>query len=302
MLVRPDRAFPGTFFFFRGSALQHIWPYLLVIFIASVLTTVFHDEWNLARFSLTTTPFSLIGLALSIFLGFRNNACYDRWWEARKLWGALINTTRTLGRQVHTLAEEGQGFDRWEAVKKVVVYVYALKAHLRKEDVLASLAGMLTLEEREQLAGRANIPVALLEDLGERFQAGWRAGQIDTMHLPVFEKSLTDLTNIQGGCERIKNTPVPLSYTILTHRIVAIYCLALPLGIMDVVGPMTPVVDLFIAYAFLGLDSVGTQLEDPFELDPNDLPLNALARIIEIDLLQGIGEGRPRRSRPWRAC
>jgi putative membrane protein len=86
---------------------------------------------------------------------------------------------------------------------------------------------------------------------------------------------------------------VPLSYTILTHRIVGIYCLALPLGIMDIVGPMTPLVDLFIAYAFLGLDSVGTQLEDPFELDPNDLPLNALARTIEIDLLQGIGEEAP---------
>jgi putative membrane protein len=166
MLVRPDRTFPGTFFMFRGSALQHIWPYLLFIFLASAVTTTFHEDWNLSRFSLTTTPFSLIGLALSIFLGFRNNACYDRWWEARKLWGALINTTRSLARQIHTLADDGRGFDRWEAVRKVVVYVYALKAHLRQEDVLASLAGMLTLEERQQLKGRNNVPVALLEDLG----------------------------------------------------------------------------------------------------------------------------------------
>ena len=109
------------------------------------------------------------------------------------------------------------------------------------------------------------------------------------LHLPVLEGTLTTLTDIQGGCERIKNTPVPLSYTELTHRIVAIYVLLLPLGILSTTGEATPIVVAMVAFCFLGLDAVGTQIEDPFEEDPNDLPLLQISVLIENDLRQRMG-------------
>jgi ion channel-forming bestrophin family protein len=110
------------------------------------------------------------------------------------------------------------------------------------------------------------------------------------MHLPVLEASLTALTDIQGGCERIKLTPIPFSYTTLIHRITAVYCYALPFGLVDVVGNYTPVVCGIVAYAFFGLDVVGDEIEMPFGDDPNDLPLRAITRTIEINLRQRLGE------------
>lgn len=299
MLVRPESVAPGSLLFhFRGSALASIWPYLLGITAASVVVTEILFVVGVERFDLTIVPFSLIGLALSIFLGFRNNACYDRWWEARKLWGRLINTTRSLARQTLTLLSvssddpEVRDF-QVEVVRRIIGYAYGLKYHLRAEISLDAVTRWLPEEEAEALAGEKNVPYAQLQRLGERYHEAWRRGWIESYHLRIFEESLTILTDIQGGCERIKNTPVPLSYTILTHRLVAIYCLTLPLGITSQVGHMTPFVVLFISYAFMGLDDLGTQLEDPFEVDPNDLPLAALARTIEINLLQRVGAELP---------
>ena len=296
MLVRPQRRFPGSAALLRGSALSEIWPQLLVITLISVGAT----EWLYAHedpeaFSLTTIPFSLIGLALSIFLGFRNNACYDRWWEARKLWGALINTTRSLARQNLTLvgsdapeeAAELRAF-QVEMVRRTIGFAYGLKYHLRTEISLDSVTPWIPEEDRAALQDETNVPNALTQLMAERVREAWKRGWIDTFHLNILEGSITKLTDIQGGCERIKNTPVPLSYTTLTHRLVALYCVCLPFGIAADVGHVAPLVVLFISYAFLGLDSVGTQLEDPFELDPNDLPLAALARTIERNLLQRI--------------
>ena len=297
MLVPPKRGFPGTLFLLRGSALSEVWPMLVVLTALSfVATEALYTEEGRVGFTLTTIPFSLIGLALSIFLGFRNNACYDRWWEARKLWGALINTTRSTARQTQTLiaskdeaeAEEIETF-RQEMVRRIIGFAYGLKYHLRSEISLEAVTPWVPEEEHAALARESNVPNALSHRMGERYRAAWDRGWIDTYHLRILEESLTGLTNIQGGCERIKNTPVPLSYTMLTHRLVALYCIALPFGIAADVGHATPLVVLFISYAFIGLDSLGTQLEDPFELDPNDLPLAALARTIEINLLERIG-------------
>ena len=132
------------------------------------------------------------------------------------------------------------------------------------------------------------LPTAILQGTADRLKAA--RGSYEPVHLLALDGSLTDFSDIQGGCERIKNTPVPLSYTMLTHRIVMVYCATLPLGLIDTVGPFTPVAVLIIAYAFLGLDSVGSQIEDPFEEDPNDLPLAAISRMIEVNIRQRLGE------------
>ncbi len=295
MLVRPNRSFPGTLFMIKGSAIQMVWKNIVLLVVVATVLTLQYEAWDLDRFSLTLIPFQLVGLALSIFLGFRNNACYDRWWEARKLWGALVNTSRDLARQVlaHVDAPGDQAeIEAWQrdALYRIIAFVYALKAHLRQHPVLDEVAPFLPAAEVERLRGTKNVPYAIVVGFSERLTEIRRRGWVHPYHVGLLDESVTKLIDILGACERIKKTPVPLSYTVLTHRLVAAYCFALPFGIVHDVGPLTPVVVGFVGFAFLGLDSVGTQLEDPFEEDPNDLPLAALSRTIEIDVRQLLGD------------
>ncbi len=275
-------------------------PRILIITGFSVIVTVLEALSDIDDgYSLTPVPFTLIGLAVSIFLGFRNNASYDRYWEARKLWGRLVNTSRSFARQVLTLVgppsdEIGSGrlvraFQE-DLVRRTVAYVHALRHHLRNSDPFPDLQRFLPEEELQHLRTQVNVPIAILQDIGLRLRGAWRDGWISEYHLPVLEASLTDLTDIQGGCERIKNTPIPFAYTVLTHRIVAFFCFALPFGLVRTVGALTPVVVLLISYAFFGLDEIGDQVEEPFGTEAQHLPLNALCRTIEINLLQAIDD------------
>ena len=240
--------------------------------------------------ALTPTPFLLIGLPLGIFLGFRNTAAYDRFWEGRKLWGALVNSSRSLARQVMTApAPSLEAAPRREAAREVAAFAHALRTRLRDEkpedaERLLS-AGARDGWARWSAAG-GSAPLFVLDALGRRF-AEWRVRGVlsDITWLPL-EQSLVALTDILGACERIKNTPIPYSYTVLMHRIVALYCVLLPLGIADTVKTMTPVVVFFVSYALFGLDAVGEEIEQPFGHDPNDLPLARLCQVIESDVLR----------------
>jgi putative membrane protein len=290
---------------YRGTALPRMYGRLLFTTLLAGAVTVTDLRFGFFHPDLTTIPFTLIGLALGIFLGFRNNTSYDRFWEGRKLWGSLVNTTRTLTRQILTLVGEQPGAGSGEAPKvdpdaietfrremvhRLIAYVHCFRMHLRDQNHTNELAPMLTDTEIERLQGELNRPVAILQSMGYRFRDAWQRGWIHPMHLPVLEQSLTALTDIQGGCERIKSTPIPLSYTSLIHQIVAIYCFALPFGIVKSVGYLTPLVVGIVAYAFFGLDAIGDEIENPFGLDANDLPLSGLSRMIEVNLRQRLGE------------
>lgn len=293
MQVRPKRDFPALLFRVRGSALQHIWPLLVGVGAFAAAVTWAHGRYALDWLELTPTPFSIMGIALSIFLGFRNGACYDRWWEGRKFWGALINSSRTYTRQVLTLVRADDpavaAFHR-ELVLGAVAYAHALRLHLREQPRWDELEPFLPAELPARLAAHRNKPATLLHWLAERHRDALDRGWLHPLHAPVLESTLVAFTDLQGGCERIKSTPVPLSYTELTHRIVALYVLFLPFGLIGTVGPLTPLVAVLVAYCFLGLDAVGTQIENPFEEDDNDLPLNQMSRLIENDLRQRLGD------------
>ena len=210
----------------RGTAMVRVWPRLLVVTIVATAATIVHGYVEHPIWGLTTIPFSLVAVALGIFLGFRNNTSYDRFWEGRKLWGRLVNTTRSLARQVRMMVgpqreESGIGPEQAavhrELVYRVIAYVHALRLHLRDEDRLDELAGLIPDDEREGLRSELNRPLAILRELGGRLRDLWQQGQVHPMHLPVLEESLTVMTDIQGACERIKSTPIPSSYTVLIH-------------------------------------------------------------------------------------
>jgi putative membrane protein len=274
MLVPKQVTWWRLVFKYRGSELPRTKGRIIGVAAVALVVTVLEarHDWHP---NLTPLPFTLVGIALGIFLGFRNNASYDRWWEGRKLWGALVNTTRSFARQTLTLVgPRGSGHEdaqvaalRRELVLRIVAFVHALRLSLRDVNDIGELART-----------------------AERLRAAYDRGWIHDVHLPVLEGSMTALTDIQGACERIKSTPIPFSYTTLIHRITAGYCYALPFGLVDSVGVLTPAVCVIVAYAFFGLDVVGDELEMPFGMDPNDLPLDAISRTIEVNLRQRIGD------------
>lgn len=261
----------------------------------AVAVTVLELRYGVESYSLTTTPFTLIGVALGIFFGFRNNAAYDRFWEGRKLWGAQVNTSRTLARQIYSLTRidgdpsELEHFRR-SYVRRVIAFTHALRCHLRDEDPLAEIEPFLSSADLNEVRESRHRPVAILQQLGRDLSIIRSRNWIHELNLPAIDRQLTELSNIMGGCERIKNTPIPFTYSILMHRIVAFYCLALPFGLLDTAGVLTPVVVFLIAHAFFGLDAIGDELENPFGTLANDLPLTAISHTIEDNLLELIGE------------
>jgi len=302
MFVEKKRSWLSTVIL-GGAALPHIWTRALTVSGISVAVTVLYLRVPAFHYSITTTPFVLIGLPLGIFLGFRNNTAYDRFWEGRKLWGSLVNTTRSLTRQIITLvepqpdaSESGSGVTRAherEMVRTLVAYVHSLRHHLRETDPRPTIQRYLSPERLKALEGELNVPLAILQQIADQLVTARRKSWIHPLHVQLIEESLVNLTDIQGACERIKSTPIPYSYTVLMHRIVALYCGLLPFGLADTIGLATPVVVLFVSYALFGLDGIGDEVEQPFGVDPNDLPLSTISRMIEANLLQRIGEEPP---------
>jgi putative membrane protein len=294
-VVRENRSWLRMLFM-GGKSLPRIWERVGFATGLSILVTSLHETFPAHFPALTQVPFVLIGLPLGIFLGFRNTAAYDRFWEGRKLWGSLVNTSRTLGRQIMTVPLATVSLaSKQEATRHVAAFAHALRTRLRDEP---SADAERLLHEVVPRVGPwveagSSVPLFVLEGLARRF-AQWRQEGLlsDVAWLPM-EQSLVSLTDILGACERIKNTPIPSSYTVLMHRIVALYCVLLPLGIADVAQVMTPVVVFFVSYALFGLDAIGEEIEQPFGHDPNDLPLSRLCTVIETDLKNLAGQAAP---------
>ncbi|RYE91538.1 MAG: hypothetical protein EOO75_08680, partial [Myxococcales bacterium] len=283
----------------RGSTLPRIWLRIGVVTALAAALTVLHEVYHQINVSLTPVPFTLIGLPLGIFLGFRNSASYDRFWEGRRLWGSIVNTSRTLSRLTLSLVGPSDGarvdpetLRAWqvEVIHGVIAYAHALRLHLRADRRLDELTTLLPAPVIEGFKGQRNVPAALLLHLGQTVGQAWRRGWIHPQHVPLFEQGLATLTDCQGGCERIRTTPVPFSYIVLIHRVTGIYCLLLPLGLIDTLHYFTPLAVLLVSYALFGLDAIGDEIEDPFGTDTNDLPLSSISRTIEINLRQALGE------------
>lgn len=291
MIIKEKVAWLRLLFYFRGTSFEKTWPRILAVTVVSVIVTYVELYYNIQNYTLTTTPFTLIGIALGIFLGFRNSAAYDRFWEGRKLWGALVNTARTLARQAYSLIDARQddkalmGF-REKFVRRVIAFVHALRCHLRHEDPAVDIEKFLSQQDFTAVIASTHRPLAILQQLGRDLAYARNQGWLHELNAPFIDAQLAELSNILGACERINNTPIPFTYSILIHRIVAAYCFFLPFGLVEVSGILTPAVVLFISYAFLELDAIGDEIENPFGKDPNDLPLSTISRTIESNLLE----------------
>ena len=293
MIVRDRPNGLKLFLLMRGSIMPRIFRVLAFNILLATVVTITHGALFHTKVTLTAIPFSLIGLPLAIFLGFRNTAAYDRYWEARKLWGELVLRSRNLARQCLHLIDApppGQADPRRAMVLRAGAFCHALRLLLRDGGDPRELQALITAEEWAAVAPSSNQPQALMMRMGADLAACRRAGLLGPNELVQIDNTLSAMTSAAASCERIKNTPVPFSYTLLLHRTAYAYCFLLPFGLVDTLGFMTPVVVAIVAYTFFGLDALGDEIEEPFGLLPNDLPLDALCRHIEIHLREALGE------------
>lgn len=294
MIQRKNEHWFSMLFIWKGSVLPQLLPRLLMLFLMSVgivwlKGTLFHF-----KIPLSPAPFTLFGIALALFLGFRNNASYDRFWEARKLWGALLNDTRSLARQAITFSgyhRDGKEVDTF--LRYLIAFTYALKHQLRGTDAGEDLRERLDPALAKRLSTAIYKPIMLMKEMGLWVQQAKEIGKIDTILQAAFDENLNKLSDIVGGCERIASTPIPYTYHILLHRTVYIYCFLLPFGFVDSLSWFTPFIVIFIAYTFVALEAIADEIEEPFGTAPNDLALNAMAQMIETTLLEMGGKHLP---------
>lgn len=288
MIIRPRPHWLAILFARRGSVLPSILPQLGLVTALAVAITASHGVVFGWKTPLTPMPFTLVGIALAIFLGFRNSASYDRYWEARKLWGQGLNECRTLTRQALSLMD-GQ-VDVRPFVYGQIAFIHALRGYLRRVPVERELAALLPAELLARMREAHYPPTLILVWLGQWLHEQRRAGHLQAVLAAKMEDALSGLNQVQGGCERIVSSPIPFAYTVILYRTVGVYCLLLPFGLVDTLGWMTPLVTAFVSYTFFAQETLLSEIEEPFGHAANDLPLDALSITIERTLREMLGE------------
>ncbi|MFD2175901.1 bestrophin family protein [Rhodobacter lacus] len=229
---------------------------------------------------------TVFGLALSLFLGFRNNAAYERWWEARQLWGGLLADLRMLAREAEIFIPDS-------ALRREVLRDALAFAHLHRARLRGRPADPDCQRRAPDLMAAPNPACAALDRLTAKLAEAHRAGMIDGFGARALTQRLGSISLAQAGNERIALTPLPFVYSLLIYRTIYIFCLILPVALFAAAGWLTPVIVVIVAYVFLGLAEVSEQMSQPFGDAPNALPLDALCRAMEISLAAHLGEDAP---------
>ncbi|AKQ63128.1 putative membrane protein [Myxococcus hansupus] len=295
MIVRPRLSSIRLLFVVRGTILPRVLPHVLGIAALSALVVWAYQQGHLHLQVTSPAPLSLLGIALSIFLGFRNNACYDRWWEARKHWGALIIELRSFSHEAIALLG---GAGARGLVRRNIAFAHALAAHLRGHDAREDLVRLLPEPEAARVLASQNRPNALLREHDRELAALLREKQLTDITWSELRTRVHGMMSVLSACERIRFTPLPFTYTVLLHRTAYLFCLLLPFGLAEALGWFTPVLAAMIAYTFFGLDRLSDELEEPFGTEPNDLSLLAMARTVEMNLQEALGEPQPEPLQP----
>lgn len=291
MIVRPHLHWFRMLLAWRGSVLPQLLPRLFLVLCLSIVAVASHDHILRVTVNLSTVPFSLIGIALAVFLGFRNSASYDRYWEGRKLWGQLLNETRSLTREALTLAQGDDARERTrELVNVLCALPHALRHQLRHTDPRNDLARFLSPALLERALASRFRPATLLLCASEWVRKETREGRLDGWAVLAIERNLNGLSDVIGGCERIASTPLPFAYTVMIHRTVYFFCALLPFGLVDSIGALTPIFAVFVAYAFMAHEAIASQIEDPFGIEDNDLALTSMSVNLEAALHDLLGD------------
>lgn len=294
MIIRKKENWFKMLFVWHGSVLPRLLPRLTLLFVLSIAVVFFHGKILSFKVPLNPTPLTLFGFVLALFLGFRNNVSYDRFWEARKLWGSLLNCTRSLARQVLTLPRTlSEKSETTSFIYLLISCTYLLKHQLRGTNAENDLKERLSGTQFSFIHATHYKPIMVIKLMGDWIANARNKENIDSIQQMRLDENLDKLTEIVGGCERIISTPIPYSYRVLLHRTVYLYCFLLPFGLVDSLQWLTPFIVVFIAYTFVAFEAIADEIEQPFGMESNDLALNEMCRMIEATLMELDGKEIP---------
>ncbi|PVA06037.1 bestrophin family protein [Thalassorhabdomicrobium marinisediminis] len=290
MIVREHPSNLKLFFVLQGSIVPKIIGRIVgVALITAIVLLLDRKVTPLPHISIGAM--GVFGVALSLFLGFRNNAAYDRWWEARKLWGTMIAEVRTLGRHATIFVDSPEGRERM--LSCAVVFAHALRGKLRSVDVQAEMTPWMDAGRAARIAAHGNPADAALRALADEVATLGRAGALDGFGQMTIAGSVSTLAEAQAGCERILLTPLPFVYSLLVRRTTYLYCGLLPFALIEPSGGFAPALAAVVAYVFFGLQAVTNELELPFRNVENGLPLDAMCRTMEISVAEALSRIPP---------
>ncbi|TSD67031.1 hypothetical protein FFF34_006430 [Inquilinus sp. KBS0705] len=268
---------------------------VIMVTAYSVLIAIMYNNFHFTRISIPIAVPTILGTIISLLLAFKSNQAYDRWWEARTLWGAIVNDSRTLTRQLLTFVDTPYAEDEQKAfcervAKRQIAWSYSLSRHLRGQDALTGLDKFINADDMEHVKNYSNVPMALLELQGADLRSAYKLGWITEYQQVEIDKTLTRFSNSMGGCERIKNTVFPATYSVYIHFSVLLFILLLPFGLIEFFGVVEVPLVIAIASSFFLIENMAIHLQDPFENKPTDTPTTTISRTIERDIKQMLKE------------
>ncbi len=282
----PKEWFTFIFRLHKSDTIRQLMPLLIGIAAYSAFIAVLEQEvLKLSDNShVKNIPLmhSLMGFAISMLLVFRTNTAYDRWWEGRKLWGALVNNSRNLAIKLSAILKEDDKNNRTFFSTSIPFYAFSLKNHLQQESTKLAL---FDLDDHGHILAKIDqgkhIPNQVAAQLFNRVYHLHQQGKITGDELIILNEELKSFTDICGACERIKNTPIPFSYSVFIKKFIFIYVMTLPFGYVFSMGYYVIPVVTFVFYVLASLELVAEEIEDPFGSDANDLPMEKIASNIK---------------------
>lgn len=292
IFYNPKDWFLAIFRFHKADTFRALMP--MLIFIALYSWGIVYLETEYLKLSQNnnarniTVMHTLLGFAISMLLVFRTNTAYDRWWEGRKLWGSLVNNSRNLAIKLNVFLPEDDHASRVFFRQAIPLYAFALKRHLQKEST------RLQLDEKPHpelpdFNTMQHAPNKVAESIIRKINQLYKHGSITAEQLIILNNEMQSFTDICGACERIKNTPIPYSYSTFIKKFIFIYVVTMPFGFAFNLGHFTIPVTTFIFYVLASLELIAEEIEDPFGVDSNDLPMLKMSENIKKNIQDIIG-------------
>lgn len=239
----------------------------------------FHES----DFHTTISMHSLLGIVLGLFLVFRTNSSYDRWWEGRKLWGSMVNNTRNLSHKLNAFLDKDDDDNRTWFARMIPNFVFSVKEHLRRGALLSELE---PVDDTfiANLKDVKHVPNRLSSMMYVRINNLYKTNKISGDQLFLVDKELKEFSDILGACERIRNTPIPYNYSMYIKQFIFIYLITLPMAFVTTSGYITIPIVMLVTFVLLSVELIAEEIEDPFGRDINDLPTDELSEKIKVNV------------------
>ena len=282
IIYNPKEWFKAVFYIHKSDSFRKLLPFIILMAVYSAGIAFFEIEYlklnEKSWVKEITTVHSLLGFVLSMLLVFRTNTAYDRWWEGRKQWGGLTNISRNFALKLNAFLDEDDHENRNYFIKGISLYAKTLFSFLRS-DYSTFMIDQVKYHEMDLKS--KHVPNQVANALNKRVNDLYKDGKLTGDQLLILSREMSEFTNACGACERIKNTPIPFSYSSFIKKFIVLYVITLPVGLVFSMGYFVAIAVPFIFYVLASLELIAEAIEQPFGTDIDDLPIEQITMNIE---------------------